>query len=187
MKDVLEDEVDEKYYLDNDKANKLISTVASKHEINEPTPTDGSIKKPRPKEVANAIMARYDCGVSNQQSIGTMVIEPKAERIGGIFDKDGTKHQAGAVWDKEQLSPTLDTMQGGWRQPSIITHNYIEQVKVRKHDVNIDALKDLLRSHKQASGKTNREISELLDEPMTLVEHWFRNDNSFAIPKEDKW
>ena len=46
LKDVLEDEVNEKYYLDNDKANKLISTVASKHEINEPTPTAGSIKKP---------------------------------------------------------------------------------------------------------------------------------------------
>ena len=132
LKDVLEDQVDEKFYLDNEKANKLISTVASKHDINEPTPTDGSIKKPRPKEVANAIMARYDCGVSNQQSIGTMVIEPKAERIGGIFDKDGTKHQAGAVWDKDQLSPTLDTMQGGWRQPSVVDGEYREDLRIRK-------------------------------------------------------
>ena len=120
LKDVLEDEVDEKFYLDNEKANKLISTVASKHEINEPTPTDGGLKKPKPRDVANTITARYDAGVSNQQSMGTMVIEPKAERIGGIFDKDGTKHQAGAVWDKNQLSPTLDTMQGGWRQPSVV-------------------------------------------------------------------
>src|SRR5699024_1172877 len=46
--------------------------------------------------------------------------EPKAERIGGIFDKDGERHQVGAVWDKEQLAPTLDTMQGGWRQPSVL-------------------------------------------------------------------
>ena len=120
LKDVLENQVDEKYYLDNEKANKLISTVASKHEINEPTPTDGGLKKPKPREVANTITARYDAGISNQQSMGTMVIEPKAERLGGIFDKDGTKHQAGAVWDKEQLSPTLDTMQGGWRQPSVV-------------------------------------------------------------------
>ena len=123
LKDVLEDEVDEKFYLDNEKANKLISTVASKHEINEPTPTDGGLKKPKPREVANTITARYDAGVSNQQSMGTMVIEPKAERIAGIFDKDGTKHQAGAVWDKNHLSPTLDTMQGGWRQPSVVVGN----------------------------------------------------------------
>ena len=26
----------------------------------------------------------------------------------------------GAVWDKDGLAPTLDTMQGGWRQPSVI-------------------------------------------------------------------
>ena len=132
LKDVLEDEVDEKYYLDNEKANKLISTVASKHDINEPTPTDGGLKKPKPREVANTITARYDAGVSNQQSMGTMVIEPKAERIGGIFDKDGTKHQAGAVWDKNQLSPTLDTMQGGWRQPSVVDGEYRDDLRIRK-------------------------------------------------------
>lgn len=45
-------------------------------------------------------------------------VEPT--RIGGIFDTD-KKHQAGSIWDKEGLAPTLDTMQGGWRQPSIIT------------------------------------------------------------------
>ena len=40
-------------------------------------------------------------------------------RIGGIFDTD-KKRQAGSIWDKERLAPTLDTMQGGWRQPSIV-------------------------------------------------------------------
>ena len=45
-------------------------------------------------------------------------IEPK--RLLGIFDKDGQKHQAGSVWDKELISPTLDTMMGGYRQPMII-------------------------------------------------------------------
>ena len=123
LKDILEEVVDEKFYLDTDKAKKLIATVTDKFGINEATPTDGGLKKPRPKEVANAIIARYDAGISNQQSSGTMVIEPKPERIGGIFDKDGKKHQAGAIWDKSQVSPTLDTMQGGWRQPSVVVDN----------------------------------------------------------------
>ena len=35
-----------------------------------------------------------------------------SERIGGLFDKEGKKHQAGSVWNSEGLSPTLDTMQG---------------------------------------------------------------------------
>lgn len=33
-------------------------------------------------------------------------------RIGGLYDGD-TKHQAGSVWDKNKLAPTIDTMQGG--------------------------------------------------------------------------
>ncbi len=41
-------------------------------------------------------------------------------RLGGLFDTDKSKHQAGSVWDTEKISPTLDTMQGGWRQPCIV-------------------------------------------------------------------
>ena len=37
----------------------------------------------------------------------------QAIRQFGIFDKDGKRHQAGSVWDKNGLAPTLDTMQGG--------------------------------------------------------------------------
>ena len=44
-------------------------------------------------------------------------------RLGGIFDGE-KKHQAGAIWDKEGLCPTLDTMQGGYRQPSTVLDNY---------------------------------------------------------------
>ena len=43
----------------------------------------------------------------------------EAIRIGGLYD-DKTKHQAGAVWDKDALSPTIDTAQGGNRQPMIV-------------------------------------------------------------------
>ena len=35
------------------------------------------------------------------------------KRLLGIFDKGSQKHQAGSVWDKELISPTLDTMMGG--------------------------------------------------------------------------
>ena len=53
--------------------------------------------------------------------------EINLNRLGGVFDTDTSKRQAGAVWDKEGLSPTLDTMQGGWIQPLII-----ENLKIRK-------------------------------------------------------
>ena len=230
LKDVLEDEVNEKYYLDNEKANKLISTVASKHEISEPTPTDGGLKKPKPREVANTITARYDAGVSNQQSMGTMVIEPnnkkdsdslavgfiprtngtqhqsntvyridkespsvsatdyknpikvlldndttdnepKAERIGGIFDKDGTKHQAGAVWDKEQLSPTLDTMQGGWRQPSVVVDE--------KYYLSDERVSQLTFKPKSDNGDTDRSSEPKIEQVAQYDTPTRKNSNRF--------
>lgn len=41
-------------------------------------------------------------------------------RMFGIFDKGKKRHQAGSVWDKEKIAPTLDTMMGGYREPLII-------------------------------------------------------------------
>lgn len=59
------------------------------------------------------------------------------------------------------------------------------EVAVRKYEVDEDALKRLLKSHK---GKlTNREIADALDRPRTEVEHWFRLDKYFAIPSDDIW
>lgn len=37
----------------------------------------------------------------------------EAKRIGGLYDEDKRRHQAGSVWDKDLISPTIDTMQGG--------------------------------------------------------------------------
>lgn len=44
----------------------------------------------------------------------------KPIRLGGIFDKPGLPHQACAIWDKNGISPTIDTMQGGYRQPLVV-------------------------------------------------------------------
>ena len=43
----------------------------------------------------------------------------EAKRLGGLFDGQ-TKHQAGSVWDKNKVAPTIDTMHGGCREPMII-------------------------------------------------------------------
>ena len=44
-------------------------------------------------------------------------------RLGGLWD-GATKHQAGSVWDKNLIAPTIDTMQGGGREPMIIDDTY---------------------------------------------------------------
>ena len=62
-----------------------------------------------------------------------------------------------------------------------------EQVKVRKHEVEVKKLQQLLRSAKAEVKKTNKQIATETDLPITKVEHWFRTDNSFAIPSDDVW
>lgn len=63
----------------------------------------------------------------------------------------------------------------------------VEEVKVRKHEVNISGLQHLLREMKKESGKTNKQIANETNMPVTKVEHWFRTDSSFAIPSDDIW
>ena len=88
MKDYLEDEVDEKYYINNEKAQKLIEqlisngTIPSRAEQSraeqsraEQTCVDLSINNPRQCEIANCIKARYDAGISNFKADGTGVVE----------------------------------------------------------------------------------------------------------------
>ena len=63
----------------------------------------------------------------------------------------------------------------------------VEEVKVRKHEVNISGLQHLLREMKKESGKTNKQIAEETNMPVTKVEHWFRTDTSFSIPGDNIW
>lgn len=85
LKDILEDKVDEKYYLSNSMINCFTET--NKNESNFPNRvTDNFV----------------------------------VDRLGGIFDSRNSKHQAGSIYNKYGICPTLDTMQGGWRQPLII-------------------------------------------------------------------
>lgn len=72
MKDYLEDEVDEKYYLRSEKADRLIDDLESRGILDgkEKITCDGSIRNTKKIDVMNTVCARYDCGISNQQSMG---------------------------------------------------------------------------------------------------------------------
>lgn len=130
LKDVLEDEVDEKFYLSEEKTQQLVTTISKKHSEKTAVKMNRNEVKDE-QDIASTLLARDYKGFGNQDMNG--VIEPKAKRIAGIFDKDGTKHQAGAVWDKDQISPALDTMQGGWRQPSVVVDD--SNIKPIKNEV----------------------------------------------------
>lgn len=116
------------------------------------------------------------------------IIEPNVIQLGNIVETGNWDNpQRGRIYSAEGCSPALNTMQGGGLEPKIVTYNIPQTVSVRKYDVDEQKLVGILREHKQKSGLTNNQISEKLDLPLTMVEHWFRQDNSFAIPNADIW
>ena len=85
------------------------------------------------------------------------------------------------VYAKTGKAPTLSTMQGGNTEPKVLI--VPEQVRVRKHEVDIKKLQSVLRQHRLPI----KEISEKLNIEKTTVEHWFRTDNCFSIPDSKIW
>ena len=116
LKDMLEDEVDEKYYLSKKVQDRLI--------ITDPTFTKSIVGTTKPE---CRTIGQRDLVYQENSIMGTLVAtdykQPKqileVRRIGGVFDDEKSKHQAGSIYDTEGLAPTLDTMQGGYRQPCI--------------------------------------------------------------------
>lgn len=98
LKDVLEPQVDEKYYLSDEQTKRLkITTYNAGSEKVRVQDTDGE--------------ARTLCARDYK--------DPKCVRVGGLYDKPGEKHQAGSVYDPNGISATLSTMQGGNQEPII--------------------------------------------------------------------
>ena len=100
----------------------------------------------------------------------------------------------------EDVSPTLNAMTGGNRQPCVVNVAFkedypddnnglmhcgdeVDKVSVRKHRVDVKKLQATLQKHR----KPIRKISEDLNVNKTTVEHWFRTDKSFSIPSPDEW
>lgn len=117
LKDLLEDEVDEKYYL----SDAMISGFIKHRERHEEKGTGFKWELRDPNGVASCLRANGALAPTDN----TIAVGP--ERIGGVFDTETSKHQAGAIWDKEKISPTLDTMQGGYRQPLITVKEATKQ------------------------------------------------------------
>ena len=117
LKDMLEDQVDEKYYLSEDiqKRFKFTDDTFTKSIVGTTKPDFRTIGQRDLVYQENGVMGAL---VATDYKQPKQILETK--RLGGVFDTEKSKHQAGSVWDKDGLSPTLDTMQGGWRQPCIL-------------------------------------------------------------------
>lgn len=110
LKDMLEDVVDEKYYLTDEKTSSFVST------IKEPCVVSEYGKKiEKTADIATTLLARDYKGFGNQAMTGVVELEMvgKCEAING---HDLLKR----VYSSDGLSPTLSTMGGGNTEPKII-------------------------------------------------------------------
>ena len=121
MKDYLEDEVDEKYYIKSEKAYKLILDLQERGilENKERFTCDLTVGTPREIDVMNCIKARYNQGIVNHPKEGGGVIE-KVKQLGNFTESKRNNPNTNRVYDKDALSPALNTMQGGNLQPMIV-------------------------------------------------------------------
>ena len=128
LKDFLDTDIEDKYYL-SDEIQKRFKQTKKDNGTNNIIGTTA----PDFRTIGQRDLVYGECA----NTIGTLVAtdykQPKqiidyAERIGGCFDDEKGKHQAGSVWNKNGLSPTLDTMQGGYRQPLVTEEINIEKV-----------------------------------------------------------
>lgn len=127
LKDMLEDKVDEKYYLSDEIQKRFVLTdkTLTKSIIGTTKPNFKTIGQRdlvyQENSVIGSLMAsdyKQPKQILTLNSYDGENLKP--HRIGGIYDTDKSKHQAGSVWDSNSISPTIDTMQGGNRQPCVI-------------------------------------------------------------------
>ena len=221
LKDLLEDEVEEKFYIADEKVEKLITQLKEKNqEISycvdanyyKGTTPEQFLEKSRRQLVAvpcltpdriekrqngrrfkedgepmftltgqdrhgvlliddtqgfDGVRTYYNespCIRSERSGLKVLLNERK--RLGGIFDGE-TKHQAGSIWDTNGISPTLDTMQGGYRQPCVF-----QKYRIRKLTP-----KECFR----LMGLTDEEIKKIQDAGISNSQQYKMAGNSIVV------
>ena len=145
VKDMLEPEVDEKFYINSDRAKKLIEKITASPEILRGDTenriktighlgTDGQkgwvfnangisrcLAATDYKDTTKIVEPKPVICVSDQKSGAPFIIEPRIKQLGNLLqdNRKFTNPQCGRVYDPDGLAPTLNTMQGGGRQPLI--------------------------------------------------------------------
>lgn len=195
LKDVLEEEVFEKYFL-SDKMLKVLETHKNPIMSNETPDHSGSILASyfkmggRDQQYIKSNLEKY---YLSENSVEKLVEYQKRQKESGngftakFHDTDGLmsaiKVGGGGADDLIKVeAPKLDL--NTTQTDGIIIHNIPEKVKVRKHTVDVKALQECLKQHKNT---TIKNISKLVGVPLTEAEHWFRTDTYFAIPNPDLW
>ena len=132
LKDVLEDEVDEKYYISDDKVQKFLENLKSKNICENYTlKLDGNNYNQRcvvhtPNDFCRTIIGSGGSGGYHAGNEPKVLVQTQSEnvvkQVGNISDCNGNwkNPQVGRIYDPDGCSPTLNTCGGGSHEPKII-------------------------------------------------------------------
>ena len=108
LKDILEKNVDEKYYLSGDKVESILANfIARQNEASGINLKDQATTFDGLTDVAHTLMARDYKGFGNQSMTG--VIEPNIETVGNYMPSG---HEASRVVDTNDITPTVKENNG---------------------------------------------------------------------------
>ena len=200
LKDMLEDEVDENFYLKETKDFFIKNSFYMEEKGNgfrfEPhVKNNAGIAKAVTTRAGSRMDDNFIMDIKSEQSKFKFDSKNSEIKMLGLLNIKGNE-QVRRVYGTYGISPTLNTMQGGNRQPKVLVEpteptiqriDIPQTVKVRKYSVDCQFLCECLRDYKFKSNFSNKDIAEALDVPLTKVEHWFRRDDCFAIPDPDIW
>ena len=165
LKDLLEDNVDEKYYLSENAIGRLIKK------------NNRLIRNLENPDVSSCIIAGYYKvdGRNNQY-----ISDNNVKRLTGIYDSENKTHQAGSIYNPIGISPTLTTMSnGGNKQPFILVHEGTKKgyTEAREGDsINIAYPNNISKR-----GRVGKNVSQtILTSPNIAV---LENSKEFSQPK----
>ena len=148
LKDVLEDEVDEKFYLSDDKVQKFLSNF-NQSELPVTTRNSDTVSTIRATYYKNG--ERNVCeNIENGNGYEGIVESNNVKQIGNISEGNSSwgNPQTGRVYSAEGISPTLNTCSGGQREPKIVCR--VDKSKIATTKTEICRTEPKERFFKQA-------------------------------------
>lgn len=158
---------------------------------------------------ASTLLARDYKGFGNQGMTGVRLSQPNeilyeepyvklnGNKTGCVGYVGNSPKQATRIYSVDGKSQCLSANGGGqggktglYQIPSEPKVTIIpQQVRVRKHEVDVELLQHCLLSALKNSGKTKQQIADELKVKFSTVEHYFRKvgSKSFSIPSEEHW
>lgn len=171
LQDLLEDEVDERYFL----SDKMVKYIQEKNDKwtgnngnNSVINRDIACTKTTREGQTRADASDYICNnIPNNY---------KLNQVAQIVDK-GFTEMTGRVYDSNGLSPTIQTMQGGNRQPKIIRDTYVGRkykefvdkyghIPNKFNPYNNAEIKDIAPTQSTQCGSTTSSSAVLLKQEM---------------------